>query len=159
MEKMLKKYREARSVLMGYKLRCPEEEKAIVGSMISDLQLSIEWMQTGLPPGRRRGIHRLSYQQRTSYLDPLYLQSYAQPAACGSPTTLSDSERFRIDEALHGLSERERQAYMLHRGLCFSIGQTAQEMNVTRGAVQTLLKRAEEKIKKNKEENLFLAIS
>lgn len=156
MEKMLKKYREARSVLMGYKLRCPEEEKAIVGSMISDLQLSIEWMQTGLPPGRRRGIHRLSYQQRTTYLDPQYLQSYAQPAACGSPTTLSDSERFRIDEALHDLSEREKQAYILHKALNFSLYQTSLEMAVSKGTVQKYIERATEKIENAKATNLFL---
>lgn len=141
---------------MGYKLRCPEEEKAIVGSMISDLQLSIEWMQTGLPPGRRRGIHRLSYQQRTTYLDPLYLQSYAQPAACGSPTTLSDSERFRIDEALHDLSEREKQAYILHKALNFSLYQTSLEMAVSKGTVQKYIERATEKIENAKATNLFL---
>ncbi|WP_430139068.1 sigma factor-like helix-turn-helix DNA-binding protein [Paenibacillus lautus] len=84
------------------------------------------------------------------------MQSYAQPAACGSPTTLSDHERFQIDDALSTLSEREKQAYILRFGLCFSLRQVALEMGITKSAVQTMLERSEKKIADNKANSLFL---
>ncbi|WP_082672976.1 sigma factor-like helix-turn-helix DNA-binding protein [Paenibacillus senegalimassiliensis] len=143
---------------MGYKLVCPEEEVEIVSSMLSDLQYAIEWMNKGHAPGPRRDITRLSREQRTLQFDPLHLQSWAQPAACGSPTTLTGFERTQIDEAMRTLSERERQAYTLHVALCFSLAQTAQEMNTSKSTVQSYVERAKEKIRKEREANLFLAI-
>ena len=156
MDDLLKEYRRTRSDLMGAKLKACEEDKEILGSMLSDVQLAIEWLQKGHDPGPRRGIHRRSGRQRTLTVDPLLMQSYAQPAACGSPTTLTDHERFQIDDALSTLSEREKQAYTLRYGLCFSIGQVALEMEVSRSSIQKMLERAEEKIKSNKENSLFL---
>lgn len=156
MDELLKSYRETRSQLMGYKLTAPEEEYPVINSMLSDVQFAIDWLQRGHNPAPRRGIHRRSRAQRTIVTDPLRLQSYAQPAACGSPTTISDHERFQIDDALSTLSEREKQAYILHYGLCFSIGQTAKEMGISRGAVETNLKRAKQKVNESKANSLFL---
>jgi len=66
--------------------------------MLSDVQFAIDWLNITK--------------------DPLYMQSYAQPSVCGSPTTLSDHERFQLDDALSTLSEREKQAYTFRYGLC-----------------------------------------
>lgn len=156
MDDLLKEYRITRSSLMGAKLNASAEDEQIISSMLSDVQLAIEWLQKGHDPGPRRGIHRRSGRQRTLTVDPLHMQSYAQPAACGSPTTLTDYERFQIDDALSTLSEREKQAYTLRYGLCFSIGQVALEMEVSRSSIQKMLERAEEKIKNNKANSLFL---
>lgn len=127
-----------------------------INSFLSNVQFAIDWLHKGHNPGPRRGIHRRSGRQRTVTVDPLHMQSYAQPAACGSPTTLSDHERFQIDDALSTLSEREKQAYILRFGLCFSLRQTAQEMGITKSAVQTMLERSEKKIADNKANSLFL---
>lgn len=45
---------------------------------------------------------------------------------------------------------------ILRYGLCFSIGQVALEMEVSRSSIQKMLKRAEEKIQVNKASSLFL---
>lgn len=156
MDELLREYRQTRSVLMAARLQADEEDGRLMGSMLSDVQLAIDWMEKGHNPGPRRGIHRRSGRQRTITVDPLHMQSYAQPAACGSPTTLSDHERFQIDDALSTLSDREKQAYILRYGLCFSIGQVAQEMVISRSSVQKMLERADQKIADSKASSLFL---
>lgn len=157
MEDLLKLYKEARAKLMKAKEQpMDEEDKKLINSMLSDVQYAIDWLHKGHNPGPRRGIHRRSGRQRTVTVDPLHMQSYAQPAACGSPTTLSDHERFQIDDALSTLSERERQAYMLRFGLCFTIGQVALEMDISKSSVQKMLERAIKKIDDNKANSLFL---
>ncbi|MGN7169287.1 sigma factor-like helix-turn-helix DNA-binding protein [Paenibacillus cellulositrophicus] len=155
-DELLREYRQTRSVLMAARLQADEEDGRLMGSMLSDVQLAIDWMEKGHNPGPRRGIHRRSGRQRTITVDPLHMQSYAQPAACGSPTTLSDHERFQIDDALSTLSDREKQAYILRYGLCFSIGQVAQEMVISRSSVQKMLERADQKIADSKASSLFL---
>ncbi|MEK5167129.1 sigma factor-like helix-turn-helix DNA-binding protein [Paenibacillus sp. FSL R5-0527] len=158
MDDLLKSYRKTRIKLMRYKEICPEEEQEVVTAMLSDVQYAIEWLSLGHVPAPRRGIYRRSREQRTVHFDPLHLQSWAQPAAVGSPTTLSGFERTQIDEALRTLSERERQAFTLHVALCFSLAQTALEMNTSKSTVQKYVERARAKIKKEREANLFLVI-
>lgn len=141
-----------KAMLDDAKLECEK-----INWFMSNLTYAIDWLNNGFAPGPRRAIYRRSRDQRTLPIDPLYLQSYAQPAACGSPTTISDSERFRIDEALSGLSEREKQAYMLHKALGFSIYQTSQEMGgISKSTVQKYIERASKKIEEAKISNLFL---
>lgn len=156
LEDILKSYRVTRSFLMKAKIDANEEDAPLISAMLSDVQFAIDWLNRGHEPDARRPIHRRSGRQRTITKDPLYMQSYAQPSACGSPTTLSDHERFQIDDALSSLSEREKQVYTFRYGLCFSIGQVALEMDISRSSVQTMLERAEKKVKENKENSLFL---
>lgn len=157
MSEMLEGYVLTRRKLRALRtLNTDKAEREIIGGMISDCNYTIDWLRSGRRPGNRRGIERRSMEQRTFPIDPLYLQSYAQPAACGSPTTLSDSERFRIDEALHTLSEREKQAFIFHVALGFSLAQTAQEMGTSKSTVQKFIERARNKVEDNKASNLFL---
>ncbi|MNR93660.1 positive control sigma-like factor [compost metagenome] len=182
MEDLLRSYRETRYNLHKEKIKADELRDALkaklekqsdsieleqelskaqdqcdkLNSFLSNLTFVIDWLYKGHEPNPRRAIHRRSREQRTILVDPLRMQSYAQPAACGSPTTIGDHERFQIDDALSTLSEREKQAYILRIGLCFTIGQTALEMGISRGAVKTMLDRAEKKILESKANSLFL---
>jgi RNA polymerase sigma-70 factor (ECF subfamily) len=126
-----------------------------LNSMLSDVQLAIEWLHLGHNPGPRRGIHRLSMDQLTIPVDPLRMQSYAQPAACGSPTTLTDSERKQIDDALAVLSPREKQCFTLKHGLCLSLRQIAEELQISRGTAQEYIENAERKLKEPIQVSLF----
>ncbi|WP_143192199.1 sigma factor-like helix-turn-helix DNA-binding protein [Paenibacillus helianthi] len=130
-----------------------------LNSMIYDVQLAIDWLRLGHNPGPRRGIHRLSMDQLTIPVDPLRMQSYAQPAACGSPTTLTDSERKQIDDAMAVLSQREKQCFTLKHGLCLSLKQIADELQISRGAVQEYIEKAERKLKEPIQTSLFLISS
>lgn len=132
---------------------------SLLNRMLSDVQLAIDWLTLGHNPGPRRGIHRLSMDQLTIPVDPLRMQSYAQPAACGSPTTLTDSERFLIDDALSTLSKREKECYVLKHGMCFSLKQIAEELSISKSTVQEYIANAEKKVKDSTENSLFLICS
>ncbi|MNP19315.1 positive control sigma-like factor [compost metagenome] len=87
------------------------------------------------------------------------MQSYANPAACGSPTTITDSERFMIEEAMHTLSDREKDCYMMKYGQCFSERQIASMLDISQQAVNKNIQNAERKINESIKSNLFLQIS
>lgn len=160
MKDLLKSYRETRAILQNAKLKAdPEDEETVktLGSMLSDVQYAIDWLNRGHPPTPRRGIHRRSREQREILLEPLKMQSYANPAACGSPTTITDSERQRIEEAMYMLTERERECYIMKFGRCFTEHEIAGLLGLSRTAVQTHIKRAEVKISESLSNNLFLA--
>lgn len=140
-------------------LAAVESQLSMLNSMLSDVQLAIDWLRLGHKPGPRRGIHRLSMDQLTIPVDPLRMQSYAQPAACGSPTTLTDSERFQIDDALSTLSKREKECYVLKHGLCFSLKQIAEELSISKSTVQEYVANAEKKVRYSTENSLFLISS
>ncbi|MCM3701448.1 sigma factor-like helix-turn-helix DNA-binding protein [Paenibacillus macerans] len=129
-----------------------------INSFISNVLYVVTWLSRGHAPGPRRGIHRRSRQQREVLMDPLKMQSYANPAAHGSPTTISDSERFMIDEAMHALNERERECYVLKYGQCFSERQIASMLYISQQAVNKHIQKAERKINESLKSNLFLQI-
>lgn len=127
-----------------------------INSFISNVMYVITWLNRGHAPNPRRAIHRRSRQQREVLMDPLKMQSFANPAACGSPTTITDDERFRISEAMHRLTDKERECYMLKYGQCFSENEIARMMKISRPTVQKFVKRAETKINEALRENIFL---
>ncbi|WHM14668.1 hypothetical protein [Bacillus velezensis] len=45
-------------------------DKKIISSMISDIELTLEWLQNGRQPGARRGADRRDAYQRTILTDP-----------------------------------------------------------------------------------------
>lgn len=153
---MLPEYKKTYRGLVKAREKAEPGDEEIIGEMMSSTQFAIEWLEKGYHPENRRGIHRRSMQQRTISLDPMWMQSFASPASCGSYTTLSDFERFQIEDALAELTEPERQVYTLHYGLGFSLRQIALEMDRTKSTVQTHLERAEEKIARRKQNSFFL---
>lgn len=161
LEKLIEAKREAKEDYeeAEKELAAIESHISVLNSMLSDVQLAIDWLRLGHNPGPRRGIHRLSIDQLTIPVDPLRMQSYAQPAACGSPTTLTDSERFQIDDALSTLSKREKECYVLKHGMCFSLKQIAEELSISKSTVQEYVGNAERKVKDSTENSLFLISS
>ncbi|WP_341348615.1 sigma factor-like helix-turn-helix DNA-binding protein [Paenibacillus sp. FSL H3-0469] len=135
-------------------------EKNTIAAIVSDLQYSIEWMETGYPPGYRRPMERRSVSQRTKVWDPQwmeYLTAYEfefEAAEVGRP--LTQEEEWMIEDALRNLSERERQCYVLHYGCSFSLRQVGLELNLKKSAVQSYLLRAKAKVDENKKTSLFL---
>lgn len=135
-------------------------EKNAIAASVSDLEYSIEWMETGYPPGYRRPMERRSISQRTKVWDPQwmeYLTDYEfefEPAEVGRP--LTREEEWKIEDALRNLSDRERQCYVLHHAIGMSMQSIANEMDIKKGSVQVMLQRADQKIAFNKANNLFL---
>lgn len=156
MEDLIKSYQGSLRNVRHLKEDANDDDKKILSNMESDLRYVLDWLNSGRRPGNRRGIERRAIYQRTIPWDPLWIQSYMNPSSGGSHVKISEYERFQIDEALSTLSERERQCYVLHYGMCFSMSQIASELVVSKGTVQTYVERAEKKIIEMKENSLFL---
>lgn len=121
------------------------DEKLLKGA-ISDLQYSIQYMHTGRRPGNRRGVERLAGYQREVLMDPLVMQAYLNRSTAGSPVKLSDSERIMIEQALSILTEREYVCFTTVYGQAFSYAKTGEILGISKGSVDTYLRRAKKKL-------------
>jgi len=133
-----------------------EEDKPIIEGMISDVHLAIEWLHTGRRPGNKRGIERRAGYQREKLMDPLVMQSFVSKSTAGSPSNITDWQRTQIADALIHLSDREKECYVLAHGECFSYSAIADMLNISKGAVETYVQRAQKKISYELQNSLFL---
>lgn len=131
-------------------------ERQIIGEMISDCDFSQQWQQTGRRPGNVRGIERTATYQREKLVDPIRLQSYVTGSHAGSPSNLSDEDKFRLDQAMRTLSDRERECYVMAHGQGFSFGYIANLIGISKGVVQSYVRRAQIKVSNELRDNIFL---
>ncbi|MBY6268014.1 sigma-70 family RNA polymerase sigma factor, partial [Parageobacillus thermoglucosidasius] len=139
-----------------------DEDKKIIRGMISDLEFAIEWMTTGRRPGNRRGIERRAAYQREKPFDPLLIQKFFRS---NEPVyewddhekedVITSWDRERIEDALSVLTDREREVYLMSRGYCLTYSEIANYLCISSSSVQTMIERAEKKIKKRINESLF----
>lgn len=136
-------------------------ERNAMAAIVSDLEYSIEWMTTGYPPGWRREMDRRSVAQRTRVWDPAWMEyltayeiEFQQEEEEGR--CLQAHEQYAIEDAMHNLSERERQCFVLHHGCGMSLQQIAQELDTKKSTVQSYLERASIKVEQNKWSSLFM---
>ncbi|HBV87039.1 MAG TPA: hypothetical protein DEF42_10395 [Desulfosporosinus sp.] len=126
----------------------PEDIK-LLGSCADSLSYSIEYMETGKQPGSHRGITRLSSTQREVPVDPRNI-AFVRAVALQSQSPESNEKLLRaIDDlkiALRDLTTKEKEAYSLVRANGYSFGDAAAILGIQKGTVQTLVRRAEEKI-------------
>ncbi|WP_339189775.1 sigma-70 family RNA polymerase sigma factor [Paenibacillus sp. FSL P2-0121] len=132
------------------------DDKKVISGMKSDCEFVIEWLSTGRRPGNKRGIERRAAYQLEKLVDPLRMQAYVSNSKAGSPSNLTDWERFQIESALSRLSERERECYVLAYGECFSFQEISQMLGVAKGTVAEYVERAQKKISEELSNNLFL---
>ncbi|MGG0794552.1 sigma factor-like helix-turn-helix DNA-binding protein [Brevibacillus laterosporus] len=118
----------------------------LLGEMISSVDFIIEWIKTGKLPGMKRGIERRAAYQREVLMDPLTLQSHINRTNAGSPANITDSQRSEINEALSKLSKRERDCYTMAHGQGISQYEIATILGLSRTAVDTYIRRAQQKI-------------
>lgn len=125
------------------------EDKKLLGSCADSLSYSIEYMEKGKQPGSRRGITRLSSTQREVPVDPQNI-AFVRAAALQSQSPEINEKMLRVMDdlkiVLRDLTIKEKEAYSLVRANGYSFGDTANIMGIQKGTVQTLVKRAEEKI-------------
>jgi len=139
-----------------------EEDKKTIAGMISDLEFSIEWLTTGRRPGQKRGIERRAAYQRERLFDPLLMQKYFRSSEPvyewddhERESVITSWDRERIEDALSVLTEREREVYLMSRGYCLTYSEIANYLCISSSSVQTMIERAEKKIKKRIKESLF----
>ncbi len=133
-----------------------------LSEIISDLDYSIEWMKTGKRPGLRRGIERRAVYQREKSMDPLLMQKYFQSEKTEYKWDIEEKQdvitswdRERINDALSVLTELEQEVYLMSRGQCFSFSDIAKLLKISKSSIQTIVKRADNKIGKRIKESLF----
>lgn len=121
-------------------------EKKLLSGMLSDCRFALEWLDTGRPPGNRRGIERRACYQREKLTDPASIQVYADNRIYSQPALLTNRQRARLEFVLSRLSIRERDCYVLAYGECFSYSQIAAMLQITKGSVGQYILRAQKKI-------------
>lgn len=139
-----------------YMLNEATEECERINWYMNNLNFAIDWLNRGHGKGSRRSIHRRSREQLEIVMDPLKMQSFANPAACGSPTTITDSEREMINEALYLLTPRERECYEMKYCGCYSERQIASALNISQATVHEFIVKAEKKVNESLNNNIFL---
>lgn len=159
---LIPNYRNTRRTLEHMKAKLPakgaEADHETIGSMIQDCDYVLEWLHTGRRPGSTRGVER-SYRIRI--WDPKWLEEYHSSSSrftiVREPSRdLTDDERFRIEEAMHDLSPREKQCFILYHADGMTYEEIGMELNVGKSTVQTYIERATAKIENAKLTSLFL---
>jgi RNA polymerase sigma-70 factor (ECF subfamily) len=126
------------------------EDRSLLASCADSLSFSIEYMEKGKNPNSRRGITRLSSTQREIPVDPRNVAFVRAAVLQSQAPEISEKMRRAIvdlDIVLRDLSEKEQEAYSLVRGSSYSFAAAAVIMDVQKGTVQTLVRRAEDKIR------------
>jgi len=138
----------------GKKNRTEKEDVdlQLIGSMISDMQFAIQWLQTGRNPDMRRGVDKTGV-----YLtDPRVLDSLRVDSPAPAEKELSREEKELIEDALCTLTVREKDVFMLIKVEGITYEYAAELLGVKKSTVQKHLERAVRKIEQRKNESLFL---
>lgn len=149
-------YRKTRNQLRKAYEAADVDDRKVISGMISDCEYVMEWLQTGRRPGSKRGIERRAVYQRLKLVDPIRMQSYQQSSTGGSPSNLSEYQRFQIKDALSRLSPRERECYTMAHGDCLSFSRIGMLLNLKKSTVQSYVEAAQRKISEDLEASLFL---
>lgn len=135
-----------RTIAQMNELLALEQERKLIIEMIASCSYVIEWLETGRMPGNRRGIERRAGYQREVLTDPARLPSMRAETAGRPAPGLDENSRARLESALQGLTERERDCYSLANGENFSMAEIAQLLGISKSSVGTYLTRAQRKV-------------
>lgn len=125
--------------------------------MIGNLEYTIDWIEHGREPGKRRGVDRTSvYLKDPAIIDAaIKYKSLRDPCIRSEGLTLYEKEL--VEEALYSLTNREKEVFLLIKveGLTFEF--TGELLGLKKTSVQTHYERAVQKIKKRKISSVFLS--
>jgi|SRR5690625_336741 len=147
-DQLINEYTEGRKELIETREKLTDSEidnldKRQVNGMIRDMTFSLSWLKIGREPGALRGIDRRSAYQRRVLMDmDLFPSLEIQP----DQEEISNEDKKAIIDILIDLSVRERQSYVLHNAYEMSMADIADELGISKSAVQTFLERANRKI-------------
>lgn len=135
-----------------YKDMDPEHpDKKTISGMISNMEYSLFWLKNGHERPPVNPISKLSYEQRTIYVEDISIMEYIPGTTflVGDELKNSDmdaSERYLIHRSLEVLSHGERASFLEIYANGHSYTETAELYNVSRGSIQKNIIRAKEKI-------------
>lgn len=147
--KLIGEYRIALRRVSRARTEATKEDRSILASCEDSLTFSIKYMEMGKHPDSRRGITRLSHIQREIPVDPRNLSFVRAVAMQSHGSEVSERMQRAINDlgiVLRDLTKKEKDAYSLVRGSSYSFAEAAEIMQIQKATVQTLVKRAEDKI-------------
>ena len=150
MKKLIGEYRIALRHVNKTRMEATDrEDRSLLSSCADSLGYSIRFMEMGKNPDCRRGITRRSDLKREVPMDPRSLV-FARAIALQSQTPENSEETKNaitdLGIVLKALSKKERLAYTYVRSSGYSFQDAAELMDLKKASVQTLVKRAEDKI-------------
>jgi DNA-directed RNA polymerase specialized sigma subunit len=131
-----------------------DPERKILNGMVASLNYAIEWMDTGRRPGNKRGVER-SYE---TLMDPVKMQSYIRNTNAGSPANITDSHRTALRNVLGLLSDQEQNCYIMAHGYGYTYEYIASLLGISKSAVATYIKRAQNKVSKEVQKDMYAVI-
>ncbi|MFT9116570.1 MAG: sigma factor-like helix-turn-helix DNA-binding protein [Sporolactobacillus sp.] len=155
LRKLMYEYKQTlRDLKAAYEAADPDEDKPIIGGMISDLEYAIRWMETGRDPER---WHMDAERTRVYMTDPAVIDAVQHDVLNKDPHgPISQVDRERIEDSLCELTRREKEVYILAKVELFSYGEIAELLEMSKGSVQSYMDRSINKIECRKKESLFL---
>lgn len=146
----LEKIRISESKLMKKEQRTIKEEEdlKVLRSMRNDLCWTIAWLETGSEPGPQRSITNRAGYQREIFWSQLTEKGQRQVEWMESQRVyLEPKENKWLEEMLDLLSKSEYESFVAVRGEGLSFAQAASLLHCSKSAVQSYVRRAEEKIR------------
>ncbi|WP_438310837.1 sigma factor-like helix-turn-helix DNA-binding protein [Sporosarcina sp. FA9] len=123
-----------------------------INSMIESMSFSLEWMTTGRQPGTFRGVDEKAVYQRRSYenidlIPDIEMQLREENDINKKHLFMTREVKIIMADILSSFSLRERQCYILHEGQGMSMSGIADELEVSKSAVQIYINRAKDKVR------------
>ncbi|ATH95205.1 positive control sigma-like factor [Bacillus glycinifermentans] len=124
------------------------KDKKLIRSMITDLEYVVDWLEHGREPGIRRSIDRRDSYKRMLIKDPQIIDTFSEGIRFEPVHEVSAADKARIEAALSVLTAREKEIFILHKVERFSYERIAAMLGIKKSTVQTNVKRAQTKMKK-----------
>lgn len=121
------------------------EDEKIINSMIEDMDFAIEWLGTGRQPGTYRGIDKRDAYRHKQY-DAMETIPDITEQLEKEPLYMDRKQRRVLMQLFRNFSDRERQCFLMYEAEQLSMQQIADKLGISKGTVQTYIKRAKDKV-------------
>lgn len=96
MQQLIKEYRQSLKEIRKLKEAAEKYDQKIYAGMITDLEIAINWMETGRPPGNKKGVYGTPGSAMS--FDPIWFGSMGQDRLLQTPLDPFEEVENRIDK-------------------------------------------------------------
>lgn len=133
-----------------------QEDIKQYSNMITSLEYTVSWLESGREPGAKRGLDRREVYKRMVYMDEELLSIVGEEHVMDDePAQLSAYDLELIEDALSVLPSREKDIFLMNKVELLSYERIAGLLGLKKGTVQTYVKKAQRKLINHKKEKLF----
>ncbi|ATP42444.1 RNA polymerase subunit sigma-70 [Solibacillus sp. R5-41] len=119
-----------------------------INSMIESMSFSVEWLKTGIQPRTYRSINKKSIYHRQFFESLDVIPDIIDQLECINEKRfyLTSEEKKVLADIFVSLSIRERQCFVMYVAEGKSMGNIAEEMQLSKRTVQQYIERARKKV-------------